>query len=80
MYVRRAYGKRIWNACYFYTDEPHFLKSGTKSLYLILKKNLKLKKVAILFVCLFVVFVFVKTWPCFHSEANIEKMWSMYFF
>ena len=46
----------------------HLLKSRTKSLYLILKKNLKLNKVAILFVCLF-----VKTWLCFHTDANIEK-------
>ena len=50
MYVRRAYEKRIWNACYFYTDEPHFLKSRTKSLNLILKKGGY-------FVCLFAVFV-----------------------
>ena len=77
MYVRRAYEKHIWNACYFYTDEPHFLKSRTKSLHLILK-------IGGFFVCLFVVFVclffFVKTWLCFHTEANIEKTWSVYFF
>ena len=56
VYVRRAYGKRIWDECYFYRHEPHFLKSGTKSLHLILK-NLKLNKVALFFVCLFVFFV-----------------------
>ena len=50
VYVRRAYGKRIWSACYFYTHEPHFLKSGTNSLHLI-SKNMNLNKVAILLFC-----------------------------
>ena len=66
VFVRQAYGKRIWNACYFYTHEPHFLKSGKKSLHLI-SKNKNLNKVA-LFNCFF-----VKTWLCFYTEANIKK-------
>ena len=62
--TRNAFGMRVIFI--------HLMKSRTKSLYLILKKNLKLNKVAILFVRLFV-FFFVKTWLCFHTEANIEK-------
>ena len=37
VYVCRAQGKRVWSACYFYTHEPLFLKSGTKSLCLFSK-------------------------------------------
>jgi len=49
---------------HFYTREPHFLKSGTKLLHLILK-SMNLNKVAILF--------FAKTWLCFCTEVNIKK-------
>ena len=38
----------IWSKCYFYTHEPYFLRSGTKSHCLILK-NMNLNKVALLF-------------------------------
>ena len=62
--VRRAYGKRIWSACYFYTYEPHFLKSGTKSL-------ISFRKIWTWTRWLFC--FFVKTWLCFYTEANIKK-------
>jgi len=48
----------------FYTHEPHFLKSGTKSLHLI-SKNMNLNKGAIL--------LFGQNLAMFYTEANIEK-------
>ena len=44
-YVCQAYRKSSWSTRYFYTHEPHFLKSGTKALHLILK-NMNLNKAA----------------------------------
>jgi len=56
------------NACgahvIFYTHEPHFLKSGTKSLHLI-SKNMNLNKVAIL--------LFGQNLAMFYTQANITK-------
>ena len=68
--TRNAFGMRVIFI--------HLLKSRTKSLYLILKKNLKLNKVAILFVCLFV--FLSKLGYVFTLRRISKKTLSMYFF